>query len=55
MILSFRHRGLKRLYEKNDRRRIAPEIIAKIERVLARLDEASGPDDMNLQVLDYTR
>ena len=35
------------MFEKNDRRRISPELIAKIERVLARLDEASGPEDMN--------
>ena len=47
MTLGFRHRGPERLFEKNDRRRISPELIAKIERVLARLDEASGPEDMN--------
>ena len=36
------------MFEKDDRRRISPELIVKIERVLARLDEASGPEDMNL-------
>ena len=48
MILRFRHAGLRRLFEKGDGRRVSPELIPKIERVLARLDEASEPDDMNL-------
>ena len=48
MILRFRHRGLKRLFEKDDTRRISPELLSKVERVLARLDEATEPDDMNL-------
>ena len=48
MILRFRHTGLKRLFEKDDTRRISPELLSKVERVLARLDEATGPDDMNL-------
>ena len=48
MILRFRHTGLKRLFEKGDTRRISPELLPKVERVLARLDEATEPDDMNL-------
>ena len=48
MILRFRHTGLKRLFEKDDTRRISPELLSKVERVLARLDEATEPDDMNL-------
>ena len=48
MILGFRHRGLERLFEKGDRRRVSPALSAKIERVLARLDEATEPGDMNL-------
>ena len=48
MIVSFRHKGLKILYEKGDRRRISPEFVNKIERILARLDEAGGPRDMDL-------
>ena len=48
MILSFRHRGLERLYEKGDRRRIPPEYAAKVERILARLDVAAEPQNMNL-------
>ena len=48
MIHGFRHRGLERLFERGDRRRIPPNLVAKIERVLARLDVAAKPDDMNL-------
>lgn len=48
MIVGFRHRGLERLFETGDRRRVPPGLIAKVERVLARLDEAAGPGDMNL-------
>jgi len=48
MIISFRHKGLKRLYDKDDRRGIQAAYTAKIERVLARLDQASTPESMNL-------
>ena len=36
------------MFEKGDRRRISPSLIAKVERVLARLDVAATPEDMNL-------
>ncbi len=48
MILSFRHKGLKALYEEGNRRYIQPEYADKIGRILARLDEATVPGDMNL-------
>ena len=48
MILNFRHRGLANLYERGDRRRIPPEFADKVERILARLDVASQPSDMDL-------
>jgi len=48
MILSFRHKGLKLLYEKGDRRRVRQDHANKIERILARLDEASEVGNMNL-------
>jgi proteic killer suppression protein len=48
MIRSFRHKGLQRLYEAGDRRRVTPEHAAKIERVLARLEHAARPNDMDL-------
>jgi proteic killer suppression protein len=48
MIVSFRHKGLKLLYEKGDRQRLQPKYADKIERILARLDEATEPANMGL-------
>lgn len=48
VIRRFRHRGLKRLYEKDDRRGLDPAQVDRLERILARLDEAGRPGDMDL-------
>lgn len=48
MIRSFRHRGLKRLYEQGDRSKIGAAMLDRVENILAVLDRASGPDAMNL-------
>jgi proteic killer suppression protein len=48
MIGSFRHRGLKRLFEKGDRSGIRADMLAKVERILQRLDEVTAPDQMGL-------
>jgi proteic killer suppression protein len=48
MIRSFRHRGLKRLYERGERRHLRPDQVDKIERILARLDEAGDVSHMDL-------
>lgn len=48
MILGFRHGGLKQLFENDDHRKITPHYKDKISRILARLDEATQPQDMNL-------
>jgi toxin HigB-1 len=48
MIRHFRHRGLKRLYESDDRREVSPQHADKIARILARLDEATRPQELNL-------
>ncbi|MFY9843803.1 MAG: type II toxin-antitoxin system RelE/ParE family toxin [Terriglobales bacterium] len=48
MIRSFKHRGLKRLYERGDRSGIRPDLIENVEDVLARLDKAETPQAMNL-------
>ena len=36
------------MYERGDRRRIPPEFADKVERILARLDVAAQPSDMDL-------
>ena len=48
MISGFRHAGLKRFYERGDRRQLHTEHVPKIGRVLAQLDIATDPDDMDL-------
>jgi proteic killer suppression protein len=47
VIIGFQGRRLQRLYETGDRRRIPPNQVAKIEDILAQLDEATVPQDMN--------
>ena len=46
--MSFKHRGLKMLFENDDRRRLSAALVDKIKRVLARLDEATDIKQMAL-------
>ena len=48
MIASFCHKGLRRLYEKDDQRRLPPDQVERLRRILARLDIAASPEDMDL-------
>ena len=48
MIRSFKHRGLKRLYERGDRSGIRPDLLDTVEDILARLDETDAPQALNL-------
>ena len=48
MIRRFRHRGLKRLFEDDDRRGLSAQQVEKIRRVLARLNRSSEPAHMDL-------
>ena len=48
VIGSFKHRGLKRLYEQGDRSGIRPDFVNTVEDILARLDEAETPQAMSL-------
>ena len=48
MIRSFRHRGLKRFYERGDRSLIRPDLHDRVEAMLAQLDVAGFPEAMRL-------
>ncbi len=48
MIKSFKHRGLKRLYERGERKGIRSDLLDIVEDILARLDEADIPQAMDL-------
>ena len=44
---SFRHRGLKRLFERGDKSKLRADQVERIEEILARLDAAVGAKDLN--------
>lgn len=48
VIRSFKHRGLKRLYEDGDARGIRPDLVDSVEDILVRLDAAIVPQSLNL-------
>ena len=48
MIVSFKHKGLKRLFERNDPSGIRADLLDKVERILAVLDAASVPQALDL-------
>jgi toxin HigB-1 len=46
-IRSFRHRGLKRLFEQGDRSRVRADQVTKVRRILGRLDAAPTVADVD--------
>lgn len=47
MIESFRHKGLKRLYADGDGSKLPPQMVERIEDILALLDAAFSPADLD--------
>lgn len=52
MVRSFKHRGLKRLYMRGDRRGIRPDLLPKVERILTVLDSATSTQSLRLPGLE---
>ena len=48
MIRSFKHRGLKRLYERDDRSGIRADFADTIQEILTVLDDAATPQELAL-------
>jgi len=48
MIGSFRHKGLKALYEGKRSAKVVRSHVPKLERILSALDEATGPHEMDI-------
>jgi toxin HigB-1 len=48
VIRSFKHRGLKRLYERGDRSGIRADLLETVERILTVLDSATAPQALDL-------
>jgi toxin HigB-1 len=47
VIRSFAHKGLKRLYEADDRSKLAADLVDRIATILAALDEAVRLEDLD--------
>ena len=48
MIRSFKHRGLKRLYERDDRSGIRSDLVETVERIMTVLDTATTPQALDI-------
>jgi len=48
MIEGFRHRGLRRLFEADDRSRVPAEYVGRLRIILAALDAAERVEDMDI-------
>ncbi len=48
VIKSFRHKGIERFFRKGDRKGIQAQHAGRIERILALLDEATTPEQLNI-------
>ncbi len=48
VIKSFRHKGIERFFRKGDGKGIQAQHVSRIERILALLDEANTPEQLNI-------
>lgn len=48
MIIGFKHKGLKRLFEKGDRSKINADVVGKVELVLSDLHAMETIDDLSV-------
>ena len=48
MVRGFKHRGLKRLFERDDRSGIRPDLVDAVQEILTVLDDAESPQELNL-------
>lgn len=55
MIESIKHKGLRRLYEKNDRSGLRLDMVEKARQILSALEAADGPEDMALPLFRFHR
>lgn len=55
MIETIKHKGLRRLYEKNGRSGIRPDLVEKAQKILSALEAAAGPEDMTLPLFRFHR
>lgn len=47
MIRSFKHKGLRELFERDETRRVRPDHLERLRLILSALDQADAAGDMN--------
>lgn len=53
MIEGFKHKGLRRFYENNDRSGINPEYVEKVKKILSMLDAAETAEEMDVATFRF--
>lgn len=53
MIETIKHKGLRRLYERNDSSGIRPDLVERLQKILSALEAANGPGDMALPLFRF--
>ena len=53
MIETIKHKGLRRLHEKNDRSGIRSDMVDKAQKILSALEAADSPEDMDLPMFRF--
>ena len=53
MIETIKHKGLRRLHERNDRGGIRPDMVDKVQKILSALEAAERPEEMNIPMFRF--
>ena len=53
VIETIKHKGLRQLYEKNNRSAIRTDLVEKVQKILSALEAANGPQEMNLPLFRF--
>jgi proteic killer suppression protein len=53
VIGTIKHKGLRRLHDKDDRSGIRPDMVDKVQKILSALEAADSPEDMALPMFRF--
>jgi hypothetical protein len=54
VIETIKHKGLRRLYEENDRSGVRADLVEKLQKILSALEAAIGPEEMACPRFGFT-